>query len=276
MREDEDSTFGESYEEVKRYWKKMMDEHGTAQRYLENLISRFKNQEAPEIMIVVDKLLTGFDEKKVVVMYLDRILREHTLLQAVTRVNRVCDGKQFGYVIDYYGVIKEAMDNYTDYDEEDLRMFLKLRASVQARYSDTVDYKQYEVQIQKLINRHVSSGQVEIITDLVNIFDPDKFEAEIEKTVGAAAKADTIASRTAKFINENMDSDPAFYKRFSRLIEDTIKAYEQNRTDEVEYLRRVMEYKENVLNHTKAFYNLLSQEMPHWERWKMRLEKALI
>ena len=344
MREGEDSSFGENGEQVKSYWKKMMDEHGTAQKYQENLIARFKNQESPEIMIVVDKLLTGFDEPKVVVMYLDRMLREHTLLQAVTRVNRVCDGKQFGYVIDYHGVIKElkdAMDNYTDYDEEeceeikntlidvgveleklpqkysalwdlfkmipnkrdleayaeslrfadrrhefyeklsayaaclkiaestiefhktsseedihryeeDLRMFLKLRASVQTRYSDTVDYKQYEEQIQKLINRHVSSGQVEVITELVNIFDQDKFEAEIEKTIGSAAKADTIASRTAKFINDNMDSDPAFYKRFSQLIEKAIQDYEQNRIDEVEYLQRVMEYKEHVLNHTDS------------------------
>ena len=61
-------------------------------------------------MIVVDKLLTGFDEPKVAVMYLDRHLTGHTLLQAVARVNRNCDGKDYGYIIDYYPVKMEMMD----------------------------------------------------------------------------------------------------------------------------------------------------------------------
>ncbi len=100
-REGEESTYGDTPEEIKAYWRKMMDEHGTPKKYQDNLIYRFKNLEEPEIMIVVDKLLTGFDEPKVVVMYLDSKLNGHTLLQAVARVNRVCDDKEFGYIIDY-------------------------------------------------------------------------------------------------------------------------------------------------------------------------------
>lgn len=341
-REGEESSYGDTSEEVKAYWKKMMDEHGTPKKYQDNLISRFKNQEQPEIMIVVDKLLTGFDEPKVVVMYLDRKLNGHTLLQAVARVNRVCDDKEFGYIIDYYGVLKEldeALELYSNYDEEeqeafretlepvdteiaklpqkysdlwdlfksitnkrdleayaqslrgedrrqefyerltayasclkialstrdfhtqtpeeeikrykdDLNMFVKLRSAVQLRYSDTVDYKQYEGQIQKLINRHVESGAVKQITELVNIFDTEAFEQEVEKIVGTAAKADTIASRTSKFITENMDSDPVFYKKFSQLLKETIAAYEQGRIDELEYLKRVLKYKDDILAHT--------------------------
>lgn len=341
-REGEESSYGDTSEEVKAYWKKMMDEHGTPKKYQENLISRFKNQEQPEIMIVVDKLLTGFDEPKVVVMYLDRKLNGHTLLQAVARVNRVCDDKEFGYIIDYYGVLKEldeALELYSNYDEEeqeafretlepvdteiaklpqkysdlwdlfksipnkrdleayaqslreedrrqefyerltayasclkialstrnfhaqtpdeeikrykdDLNMFVKLRSAVQLRYSDTIDYKQYEGQIHKLINRHVESGAVKPITELVNIFDTEAFEQEVEKIVGTAAKADTIASRTSKFITENMDTDPAFYKKFSQLLKETIAAYEQGRIDELEYLKRVLKCKDDILSHT--------------------------
>ena len=341
-REGEESSYGETTEEVKAYWKKMMDEHGTPKKYQDNLISRFKNQEQPEIMIVVDKLLTGFDEPKVVVMYLDRKLNGHTLLQTVARVNRVCDDKEFGYIIDYYGVLKEldeALELYSNYDAEeqevfretlisvntetdklpqkysdlwdlfksipnkrdleayaqslreedrrqnfyerltayasslklalsthefhartpeedikrykdDLNMFVKLRSAVQLRYSDAIDYKQYESQIQKLINRHVESGAVKQITELVNIFDTEAFEQEVEKIVGTAAKADTIASRTSKFITENMDSDPVFYKKFSQLLKETIAAYEQGRIDELEYLKRVLKYKDDILAHT--------------------------
>lgn len=377
-REGEEVAYGDTPQEVKRFWKQMMDEHGTPQKYQENLISRFKKQEHPEIMIVVDKLLTGFDEPKVAVMYLDRPLQGHNLLQAVARVNRTCEGKDYGYIIDYYGVLSEldaAMTLYSDYDEEeqqvfhdtlvpvgdriaelpqkyselwdmfkmipnkrdleayaqslrmedrrhefydrlsafssvlqlalstlefhkntdertiqrykdDLNMFSKLRTAVQLRYSDTVDYKKYEARIEKLINHHVESDAVKVITNLVNIFDKEDFQKEVDSIVGTTAKADTIASRTAKYIKENMDSDPAFYKKFSQLIKETIEAYEQGRLSDNEYLERMMQYKENVLNHTdselpvefehnntaKAFYGIalenykrLFPEMPFQE-----------
>lgn len=351
-REGEESSYGETSEAVNAYWREMMDEHGTPKKYQDNLIARFKNQEHPEIMIVVDKLLTGFDEPKVAVMYLDRKLNGHTLLQAVARVNRVCDDKEFGYIIDYYGVLKElddALELYSNYDVEeqeafretlepvdteiaklpqrysdlwelfktipnkrdleayaqslreedrrqefyerltayasclkialstrefhvrtsdeevkrykdDLNMFVKLRSAVQLRYSDAIDYRQYESQIQKLINSHVTSSAVKPVTELVNIFDTEAFEQEVEKLEGKAAKADTIASRTSKFITENMDSDPAFYKKFSQLLKETIAAYEQGRIDEVEYLQRVLKYKDDVLAHTD---NELPDELQH-------------
>lgn len=341
-REGEETPYGDTSEDVKAYWRKMMDEHGSPKKYQDNLIARFKDREQPEIMIVVDKLLTGFDEPKVVVMYLDRKLNGHTLLQAVARVNRTCDDKEFGYIIDYYGVLKElddALELYSDYDDEerlefqetmldvsteinklpqkysdlwdmfktiankrdleayaqslrledrrqefyerltayasclkialstrefhtdtpedvirrykdDLNMFVKLRKAVQLRFSDAVDYKQYEGQIQKLINRHVESGAAKSITELVNIFDTEAFEQEVEKVVGTAAKADTIASRTNKFITEKMDTDPVFYKKFSQLLKETIQAYEQGRISEIEYLKRVSKYKDDVLAHT--------------------------
>ena len=343
-REGEETAYGETPEEVKAFWKQMMDEHGTPAKYQENLIARFKGQEDPDIMIVVDKLLTGFDEPKITVMYLDRHLSGHTLLQAVARVNRNCEGKDYGYIIDYYGVLSDldnALSIYSEYDEEDkdvfretlvpvsdkinelpqknadlwdlfkaipnkrdleayaqslrledrrhefydrltafssvlqlalstkelyenidentinrykedLRMFSKLRTAVQLRYSDTIDYKKYESRIEKLINRHVESDEVKVITQLVNIFDTEKFEKEVESVVGTAAKADTIASRTSKYIKENMDSDPAFYKKFSQLIRETIEAYEQGRLSDNEYLERMMQFKEDVLNHTDS------------------------
>lgn len=343
-REGEETAYGGTSEEVKTFWAKMMDEHGTPTKYQENLISRFKGQDEPEIMIVVDKLLTGFDEPKVAVMYLDRHLTGHTLLQAVARVNRNCEGKDYGYIIDYYGVLAEldnALSIYSEYDEEDkavfretlvpvsdkiaelpqrnadlwelfktipnkrdleayakflrledrrhefydrltsfssvlqlalstkefhentdektiqrykddLIMFSKLRTSVQLRYSDAIDYKKYEARIEKLINHHVESDEARIITELVNIFDTEKFQKEVDKIVGTEAKADTIASRTSKYINENMDSDPAFYKKFSQLIKETIEAYEQGRLNDNEYLEKMKQYKEDVLNHTDS------------------------
>ena len=155
--------------------------------------------------------------------------------------------------------------------KEDLAMFMKLRTAVVERYSDTVDYKQYEGQIQKLIDTHITTEKVEVITKLVNIFDKEKFQQEIENTTGKAAKADKIASRTAKHISEKMEEDPAFYKKFSELLKETITDYEAKRIDEAQYLSKVQEIMENVLAHTdddipgeiknkdvaKAFYGLI-------------------
>ena len=154
--------------------------------------------------------------------------------------------------------------------KSDLAMFLKLRSAVVERYSDEIDYKQFEGQIQKLIDTHITTEKIETITELVNIFDKDKFQQEVENTIGKAAKADKIASRTARHITEKMEEDPAFYKKFSQMLKETIAEYEAKRINEAQYLNRVEEIMNNVLTRTdndipaqlrdrdvaKAFYGL--------------------
>jgi len=71
-------------------------------------------------LIVCDMLLTGFDAPIEQVMYIDKCLREHTLLQAIARTNRVKRGKQRGYIVDYIGLanhLTEALTLYTASDE---------------------------------------------------------------------------------------------------------------------------------------------------------------
>lgn len=366
-REGEDSAYGETSDRIKSFWNKMMDEHGNSKRYVKNIINRYKHQKDPEIIIVVDKLLTGFDEPKNTVLYLTRKLQSHTLLQAIARVNRIYPDKDYGYIIDYYGVLgalDEALEMYSSFDEfeqedlqgtltnindeikklsqahsevwdifktiankkdaeayqqllrdeairvvfydklsayarilkmalssiqfhkqtdektihrfkEDLAFFMKLRGAVVQRYSDAIDYKQYEGQIQKLIDTHIQTDEVKPITELVNIFDKEKFQQEVEKTVGESAKADKIASRTAKHISEKMDEDPAFYKKFSEMLKETIKAYEEQRISETEYLNKVKDIMNAVLTRTdsdiplslenkdvaKAFYGITKEAL---------------
>ena len=342
-REGEDSAYDDPSDEVKRFWKSKMDEFGgSPTKYEKYLINRFKYDKDPEIIIVVDKLLTGFDAPRNTFLYITRSLKEHTLLQAIARVNRVHPGKDYGFIIDYYGVLKEldeALATYTDYQDfdaedldftminileevkkipqahselwdifktvsnkydepayeevlrdearrvsfydklskfarllklaltsaewnsktsekemdrykHDLGFFSKLRNSVRQRFADVVDFKAYENQIQKLIDKHVTSHEVTPITELVNIFDTEKFDQEVEKIVGTAAKADTIAHRTARHINEKMEEDPAFYKRFSEMLRETIRAYEEKRISEAEYLAKAREIEEAVRNRT--------------------------
>jgi type I restriction enzyme, R subunit len=113
-------------DEVRLFWGRMMRRWGDETKYVKGLVNQFKYGEEPEIIIVVDKLLTGFDAPRNAVLYLCRVLREHTLLQAIARVNRLHEGKDYGYVIDYAGAMGEldrALSMYRafeEYDEADL------------------------------------------------------------------------------------------------------------------------------------------------------------
>lgn len=341
-REGEESVYEKTEEIVKTFWNKMMNEHGTPKKYEKAVIARYKTQLQPEIIIVVDKLLTGFDAPANTVLYLTRSLQDHALLQAIARVNRVYPGKDFGYIIDYYGVLGklgDALEKYAKmagYDEDDFKgtltdiseeikklpqrhsevwdifktivnksdaeafeqllrdesiratfydkisifsrtlklafstlefhnltpeeqiqrykadaaFFLSLRSSVAQRYSEVIDYSKYEAQIQKLLDKHIQMSEIKPITKLVNIFDKEKFQKEIDETVGNAARADKIASRTAMHINEHIEEDPAFYKKFSQMLKETIQAYEEKRIIEAEYLNVAKNIMETVLSHT--------------------------
>jgi len=362
QREGYNNIYDPPADEVLQFWRNMMKRFGNEKTYNKQIINGFKNNDKPEIIIVVDKLLTGFDAPKNVVLYITKNLEEHNLLQAIARVNRLHEGKDFGYIIDYYGILgnlDKALTCYSalsEFDEEDLRntitsineeidklpqlhsqlwdifkplrgskdiekfqellsdnalrdqfysrlsvysrtlkislasiefnkntpqekiniytddakFFLSLRAAVQKRYSDKIDYRQYETQIQRLIDTHIKSDEIMKITEPVNIFEKEKFQEEVEKMTGKAAKADIIATRTAKSISEKMDEDPVFYKKFSKMLEEVIADFRQKRLSDAEYLSRVKKIMESVVNRTgddvpdalkgrdaaKAFYGL--------------------
>lgn len=89
-------------------------------------IERFKNPDDKlQFIIVCDKLLTGFDAPIEQVMYLDKPLREHNLLQAIARVNRTYEGKTYGLIVDYFGVsafLKQALDVFHEKDVRGVMM----------------------------------------------------------------------------------------------------------------------------------------------------------
>ena len=85
------------------------------------LIERFKKRgQTPVILIVCDMLLTGFDAPIEQVMYLDAPLREHTLLQAIARVNRTAEGKDYGLIVDYWGVAEQLEDALAVFAKDDV------------------------------------------------------------------------------------------------------------------------------------------------------------
>ena len=86
------------------------------------IIENFKEEEYPKILIVTDMLLTGFDAPILQVMYLDKPLKEHRLLQAIARTNRPYKGlKEAGLIIDYVGVLGALKRALYMYDETDIK-----------------------------------------------------------------------------------------------------------------------------------------------------------
>ena len=323
---------------VRAFWSHMMDRYGTEGEYNRQIIDAFKHSEHPEILIVVSKLLTGFDAPRNTVLYLCRSLREHNLLQAIMRVNRLFeeDGieKKNGFIIDYEGLLgeldgalnaysalegfessdlagtlenvkeeirrlrhlherltdvfrsisnKKDMEEYEQFlaDEakrqefygklrefgrclrislssdkihavyedakidsmkQDWLTFSDLRRSVRLRYQETIDVKEFEPKIRKLLDDHVVAMRAETVVEPVNINDPGALEAIAEESgVTEASRADRIASATRRTVTEKMEEDPTFYRRFSELLEETISNYRAKRISERAYLQCVLD-----------------------------------
>jgi type I restriction enzyme R subunit len=337
----------ESKKLVRDFWDRMMARHQSEAEYNRQITDAFQSAGNPEILIVVSKLLTGFDAPRNTVLYLCKSLKEHTLLQAIARVNRLFQGKDdeeddrkpFGFIMDYEGLLGEldkALTAYgalADYDANDLigtvhdireeirrlpqlhdqiwgifdpvankkdmelfeqlladealrhdfydrlrafsrclhialssekfyevfseekiaamkgdwKQFSELKRSVQVRYQETVDVREYEPKIQKLLDDHVVAMPAETIIELVNINDPAAITAVVEEAgISSASKADRIASATRRTISERMEEDPAIYRRFSEMLEETIRDYREKRISERDYLNHVLDLTDKV------------------------------
>jgi type I restriction enzyme, R subunit len=102
--------------------------HHTTAREREDLTERFRDHDDPlRVLVVCDMLLTGFDAPVEQVMYVDAPLREHLLLQAIARTNRVYEGKSHGLVVDYWGDAARIGEALSMFDEEDVRPALRPR-----------------------------------------------------------------------------------------------------------------------------------------------------
>ncbi len=341
----------ESTDVVVAFWQRMMKRYGSEEDYDKQIVNAFKFGDEPEILIVVDKLLTGFDAPRNTVLYLARRLKDHSLLQAIARVNRLYEDesgsktKDFGFIIDYVGVLGELDQALTTYsalegfeaadlegalssiheevralpqrhaelwdifktvknrqDEEafeqlladeklradfyerlsayaktlaialsserfitdtpeqklrayknDLKRFVNLKAAVKLRYAESVDYRDFEPRIQKLLDTHISASEVMQLNAPVNIFDEAAFQKVVEDQNGGleknlGAKADTIAHATKRAINERLAMDPAFYEKFSKMIQQAIDDYRSKRLSDQEYLQRVSEIRDSVVS----------------------------
>jgi type I restriction enzyme R subunit len=348
----------------------MMERYGDSDKYVDTIKDEFVNGDEIDLLIVVDMLLTGFDAPRATVLYVDKPMKEHTLLQAIARVNRLYEGKDFGFIVDYRGLLEnldEALDMYSgaglenfdpddlkgslydvisiigslrqyytdlinifipvknkkDVDEyevllandeirddfynilshfgrylsialeseqvynalskdelntykKDLKFYQELRKTVKLRYSDSIDHKEYEAHMQKLMDNYISAEDIIRITNPVDILDKINFEKELERLGSKRAKADAIRTRMSKSISEKWGENPAFYKKFSERIEEVLQAYRDARISEGEYLDKMkgivedfrkgdsgITYPSSIKNnsHAQAFYGVITEQV---------------
>jgi type I restriction enzyme, R subunit len=229
-REGYDEVGDESREEVVRFWKKMMERYGDEKSYNRSIVASFKDREDPEILIVVDKLLTGFDAPKNTVLYLDKPLKAHGLLQAIARVNRVEDEKEYGYIIDYAGVLGEldpALKTYSAFAEFEAE-------DVQGVVTQNLE------EIEKLPQRQHQLW--DLFKELPNKLDEEGFEQHLGdeerredfyERLAQFARTLAIALSTADWINDpRNEAVIASYKgdlrRFQKLRTAVRKRYQED------------------------------------------------
>jgi type I site-specific deoxyribonuclease, HsdR family len=116
---DEEELTTENIEKIGAFFKEEVEPlFGTNyENYEDWAKNSFVGGEDVDMLIVRDKLLTGFDAPVAAVLYVDKQMKDHSLLQAIARVNRVYPGKDFGLIVDYWGIFSKlntAMDMYSD------------------------------------------------------------------------------------------------------------------------------------------------------------------
>ena len=139
------------------------------------------------ILCVCDRLLTGFDAPIEQVMYLDKNLSEHNLMQAIARVNRTKKGKTHGLVVDYFGVTKnlhKALGIYSAEEEkaaaDDLKDFETYFSAIEK------EIPELEMRYNKIIQRFVDEGIANIKDFLEQRTDKEQEKAICEKIVNVA------------------------------------------------------------------------------------------
>jgi type I restriction enzyme R subunit len=248
-REEQEAVEEVDTEEVRAFWKKMMAKYGGEKEYNKQIINAFKHAPEPEILIVVSKLLTGFDAPSNTVLYVCRSLVEHNLLQAIARVNRLYEGKDFGHIIDYYGVLQElgeAMDIYghlPGFEEEELAGTVvdvaTEVASLPQKHSELWD-------VFKTVKNRLDEEEYE------RLLADDEIRARFYEKLCAYHRTLSIAVSTMEFLRDTPEKTQERYKKdaaFFLKLRASVKRRYAEEIDFKEYEKKVQKLMDT---HVKA------------------------
>ncbi|SMF78507.1 type I restriction endonuclease subunit R [Pseudobacteriovorax antillogorgiicola] len=242
----------ESKSDINEFWDRVLSLYKNEASYNDQVVESFKSDEGVQILIVVDKLLTGFDAPINQVLYVDKPLKEHGVLQAIARTNRLADGKDFGLIIDYWGILgklNEALDTYSGiegFDEEDVKETLT----------------GVEVELKKLEERRTHVWDIfKEVSNQKDIEQMRRHLAPIDRredfydTFNIFARTLKLALATATFYNDNSDKKIKGYKddlKFFTKLRILAKTSYGDYIDHKVYERQILEMVENQIDAEKV------------------------
>ena len=208
-------------EYVAKAWQETISGYGSEEEYLKHVKDEFVYGDEIDLLIVVDKLLTGFDAPRASTLYIDKQLKEHNLLQAIARVNRLYDGKDYGYIIDYRGLLGELDEALTSYaslsgfDPEDLT-----GAVVDVR-SEIVKAKTYYTHLDDLFSGVKFKDDLE---SYVAVLEDVQKRDDFKEWLSQFARAFKLALSSEKICDILSDEEIKTYKQRVKFYNELRKA----------------------------------------------------
>ena len=251
--------------EISRWWKDNVGSEDE-QKYTKRIVERFDKDDDLKLLIVVDKLLTGFDEPKNTVLYIDKPLKEHNLIQAIARVNRLHPQKRFGLLIDYRGILSEL--------DTTLQKYQDLATRTQGGY-DIVDlaglYRQMETEYKRLpqlykslwaifsgvtnrnepeqLRRVLSPNIQQVSGELVDV--NEKRRGDFYDALTAFSSCLKVALQSATFYDDTSftDEDHRLYKETVKQLSNLRRVVQQDAGERVDYDKYALDVKKLLDKH---------------------------
>ncbi len=176
---------------------KLISKYARTKKEMKKMINNFKDENSPvKLLIVCDMLLTGFDAPLLHTMYIDKPLRDHTLIQAISRVNRVYKDKPGGLIVDYIGISDDLKKSLKAYSENEVKSAMvpteEIINLMNQKHKQALAF--FETPIQEFFKKD-KLGQIQMIIDASNEVVKD---AEIKKSyfdiISQLSKAYAVAS----------------------------------------------------------------------------------
>jgi len=203
-------------------------EYYLSQEERERQSEQFKDPDEPtKLLIVVDMLLVGYDVPVVQVMYLDKNLKEHTLLQAMARVNRLYDAaKTYGLIVDYIGVSKNLKKALEIFEKED----------IQGAF-DTLDQELIELEARHQVMKDlIDDLKGKDNSDIILKFQTEDSQVELESAFKGFAKAldPVLPGKEASKYKKDFD--------FACYVRGVVRSrYHGDKPDNSEYSRKIQQ-----------------------------------
>ncbi|MGB9623185.1 MAG: type I restriction enzyme subunit R domain-containing protein, partial [Candidatus Bathyarchaeia archaeon] len=216
---------------LKEYFEELQAKYGTGdiKEIHQRIIDSFKAGKGPRILIVTDMLITGFDSPNLWVMYLDKPLKEHRLLQAIARTNRPFLNKKFGLIVDYIGVLAELEKAFQVFEASDARSLRLVIRSLDKEVEVFKEQIRKALEIFKGVKREDTNESLESALNV--LIDPEKARV-FEEAMRSLMRSYEMLSGYP-FIGEYLLDytwlsrvHVAYYKRFKKIYIDELKIEE--------------------------------------------------